>query len=203
MSNQKITHDAIIIINEKKREVAIFIIITLLVLVVLITFPIRLMALKVIEINNEIEGKRQIKEQLDEKINSFTQLNAEYQEMKEDLEDLPLIFPNQGDYSLLVANLDEICNANSFRLRSVNIARERLRGEENPYETLDFWNINLGVRGRRSDLVHLLEDIESLPMFPTVLSLGYSNELDDDGLLSFSILIRVYGVNLSGLYLDI
>ena len=203
MSKQKITHDAILIINEKKREVAIFIMITLLVLVVLIVFPIRLMALRVIQINNEIEGKRRIKEQLDTKIDNFTQLNAEYQEMRESLVDFPLIYPNQGDYSLFVANLEEICNSNSFRLRRVSIDRERVRGGENPYEMLDLWNVNINVMGRRSDLIHLLEDIEAMPMFPTVLSLSYSNELDEDGFLSFSILIRIYGVNSSSIYLEI
>ncbi|GEM_PF-4503352 len=203
MSREKITHDAIIIINEKKREVAIFILITLLVLVILVAFPIRLMALKVIQINNEIEGKRQIKEQLETKINNFTQLNAEYQEIREDLEDFPLVYPNQGDYSLFVANLDEICNANSFRLRSVNINRERLRGEENPYEILSIWSANINVMGRRSDLVHLLEDIEAMPMLPTVRLLSYSNELDEDDFLTFNISMRIYGVDSIGIYLDI
>ena len=203
MSKEKMTHDAILIINEKKREVAIFIVITLVILVILVVFPIRLMALKIVQINSEIEGKRQIKEQLETKINNFAQLNTEYQEIREDLKDFPLVYPNQGDYSLFVANLDEICNANSFRLRSVNIGRERLRGEENPYEILDIWSANINVMGRRSDLVHLLEDIEAMPMFPTVRLLSYSNELDEDDFLTFNISIRLYGVDSPGIYIDI
>ncbi len=203
MSKEKMTHEAILIINEKKREVAIFIVITLVILVILVVFPIRLMALKIVQINSEIEGKRQIKEQLETKINNFAQLNTEYQEIREDLKDFPLVYPNQGDYSLFVANLDEICNANSFRLRSVNIGRERLRGEENPYEILDIWSANINVMGRRSDLVHLLEDIEAMPMFPTVRLLSYSNELDEDDFLTFNISIRLYGVDSPGIYIDI
>lgn len=203
MSKETTSHDAIAIVNQKKREVAIFISITLVVLIVLIVFPIRLMALKVIQINNEIEGKRGIKEQLDEKIDNFTQLNAQYQEIREDMEDLPLIYPNTGDYSLLVSNIDEIAKANHFRLTSVRVESERIRGDENPFETLNIWTTSINVTGRRTDLVGLLEDVEALPMFPTVKSVSYSNELDDDGLLTFRITMRVYGVDESGIYVDI
>ena len=203
MSKDTATHESIIIINEKKREVAIFILITLVVLSLLVVFPIRLMALKVIEVNNEIEGKRRLKERLETKIENFTQLNAEYQEIREDLEDFVLVYPNQGDYSLFVANIEEICNANFFRLRSVNLDRERMRGEQNPFEMLDIWSANITVIGRRSDLINLLEDLESMPMLPTVMSVTYSNELDEEGFLDFSIRIRVYGVTNQSIYLNI
>jgi Tfp pilus assembly protein PilO len=203
MSNQKISHDAIVIINEEKRELAVFIAITLIVLTILIVFPIRLMALKVVQINNEIEGKKRIKEQLDTKINNFTHLNADYQEIKEDLKDFTLVFPNKGDYSLFVANMDEVCKANYFKLRSVSINAERGGREENPFEMLNLWSANINVVGRRSDLVNLLEDIEAMPMYPTVTSLGYNNQLDDSGFLSFNIMIRIYGVNNLGIYIDI
>ncbi len=203
MSRKTISHDAIQIINEKKKEVAIFLSITLVVLIVLIVFPIRMMTLKVIQINNEIEGKRGIKEQLDEKIEDLTQLNTQYQEIREDLKDLPLIFPNQGDYSLFVTNIDEIAKANQFRLTSVNISYERARRHEVPFETLDYWDVNINVSGRRTDLIHILEDIESMPMFPTVQRVGFQNEMDDDDLLNFSITMRIYGVNMQGVYIDI
>ncbi len=203
MSTKTISHDAIQIINKKKKEVAIFLSITLVVLIVLIVFPIRMMTLKVIQINNEIEGKRGIKEQLDEKIENLTQLNTQYQEIREDLKDLPLIFPNQGDYSLFVTNLDEIAKANQFRLTSVNLSYERARRHEVPFETLDYWDANINVAGRRTDLIHLLEDIESMPMLPTVQRISFRNELDDDDLLRFNVTVRIYGVNMQGVYVDI
>jgi Tfp pilus assembly protein PilO len=203
MSRQQISHDAIVIINEEKRELAIFVVITLVVLTVLIIFPIRLMALKVVQINNEIEGKKRIKEQLDTKINNFTHLNADYQEIREDLKDLSLVYPNKGDYSLFVSNVDEICKANYFKLRSVSISSERGDKGENPFEVLNFWSVNINVVGRRSDVVNLLEDIEAMPMYPTVTSFGYNNQLNDDGFLSFNILIRIYGVDHSNIYINI
>ncbi len=203
MSRENVSHDAIIVINEKKRELGVFIAITLLVLIILIVFPIRLMALKVIQVNNEIRGKREMKEHLDTKINNFTQLNTEYQEIKDNLGDFTLIFPNQGDYSLFVANMDEICKANYFQLRSVSVNPERARRHENPFEMLNFWSVNINVVGRRSDLISLLQDIESMPMYPTVQSLNYKNDQDEDGFLSFTILVRIYGVDDAMIYFDI
>lgn len=203
MSRTATSHDSIQIINKKKKEVAIFIIITLIVLIVLITFPVRMMTVKVMQINNEIEGKRRIKEQLDEKIENLTQLNTEYQELREDLKDLPLIFPNQGDYSLFTTNLDEIAKANNFRLASVNFSEERTRRQDVPFETLNFWDANISVAGRRTDLIHLLEDIEKMPMLPTVNRVSFRNETDDDDLLNFTITVRIYGVNMQGVYIDI
>lgn len=205
MSKKLETYNMVSIINEKKKEVMVFILITLVVLTILIAFPIRLMALSVAKINSEIEGKRRIKEQLDEKIRDFTELNSQYEMLKDDMDDLPLVFPNQGDYSLFVANIDEICKANYFRLESASVdsARRLSRGEENPFSTLDFWTTSISVVGRRNDLVNLLEDLESMPMFPTVQVLGYKNELDEEGFLTFSISIRMYGVKNQHLYLDI
>lgn len=205
MSKETTSHDTIMIINQKKREVGIFISITLVVLTILILFPIRLMALSVIKINNEIEGKRKIKEQLDNKIRNFTQLNVEYQEIRDDLKDFTLIFPNEGDYSLFVANLEEICKANYFRLESVNVTSSRSSREvgENPFDSLNIWTTNISVLGRRSDLLRLLEDIEGMPMHPTASVVSYKNELNNDGFLSFSISIKMYGVNKPGIYLDI
>ena len=205
MSRKRIAHDAIMIINQKKRELAIFISITLVVLIILIAFPIRLMALSVIKINNEIEGKRRIKEQLDTKISNLTQLNTEYQTIRGELKDFTLIFPPQGDYSLLVANLEEICKMNSVHLSSVNVSMQRLLSgeEENPFEVLNMWEVNMGIMGKRSSLFDLLEDFESMPMYPTVRSVSYKDELTEDGLFRFNIVLRVYGVTKPGLYIDI
>ncbi len=205
MSRKRVSHDAIIVINQKKREISIFIAITLVVLVVAIVLPIRLMTLSVVRINNEIEAKREIKERLDTKINNFTQLNTQYQEMREEILDLPLIFPSNGDYSLLVANFDEICKANNFRLESVNVGSRKgaSRADEPLFEALNTWNASITVIGRRADLIVLLESIEAMPMYPTVTAVGYKNDLNENGLLTFTLSVKMYGVNKSSMYLDI
>ncbi len=208
MSKKATSHDAITIINKKKQEVTLFIVITLVVLIVLISFPIRLMVLSVININNEIEGKRIIKEQLHTKISNLNQLNDQYQEIRENLEDFPLIFPNQGDYSLFVANIEEICSSNNFQLKGVGVSHDRARRneEEQVFEVLDTWSSNLSVVGKRSDLIDLLESFEAMPMYPTVASVSYENE-DGEGaekdLLNFSVTLQIYGVKSPGVYLDI
>ncbi len=205
MSRKRVAHDTIIVITSKKREVATFLMITLAVLIVLIALPIRLMALSVIRINNEIEGKRRIKQQLDTKINNFTQLNAEYQEIREDFKDFPLIFPSDGDYSLFLANLDEICKENFFRLENVGVTSSRgsMKKEGVSFQELNSWDVNISVVGRRSDLARFLEQIEAMPMYPTINVIGFKNEINEDGLLGFNISFRIYGVNKPNMYLDI
>ena len=205
MSREKVSHDAIIVITNKKREVATFLIITLIVLIVLIALPIRLMALSVIRINNEIEGKRRLKLQLDTKISNFTQLNSEFQEIREDFSDFPLIFPSDGDYSLFLANLDEICKDNYFRLENISVTNSRTtpQKEEISFQELNFWDVNMSVVGRRSDLARLLEEIEAMPMYPTINVIGFKNEISEEGLLGYNISFRIYGVHKQNMYLDI
>jgi Tfp pilus assembly protein PilO len=205
MSKETVSHDAIIIINKKKKEAILFIIITLVVLVVLVAFPVRLMALSVIKINHEIEGKRRIKERLDKKITDLTLLNTEYQDVKDNLKDFPLLFPTQGDFSLFVANIEEICKSNYFRLESVNVSQQRggIKTQGTSYEVLNVWDVNVTVVGKRSDLVSLLESFESMPMYPTVVSLTFQNEVDANGFLKFSISMQIYGINKAGIYTDI
>ena len=205
MSRKTISHDAITIISKKKKEATLFIVITLVVLIVLIAFPIRLMAISVININKEVEGKRRIRENLDTKITNLTQLNTQYQEIRENLVDFPLVFPSQGDYSLFVANLEEVCKANYFRLESVSVSAQKGSSETEvkKFEVLNVWEARISVVGRRSDIVDLLEKIEAMPMYPSVINFSYINEIDDDGFLKFSILLKLYGVNKQGIYLDI
>jgi Tfp pilus assembly protein PilO len=205
MGSKTSTHDTISIINEKKKAVAVFLSITLVALTLLIAFPIRLMAVSVIKINNEIEGKKRLKETLDTKVRNFNQLNTEYEEVKSDLEDLKLVFPDKGDYSLFVANIEEVCKANYFRLQSVNVDMPRLTGQntESSFEVLTVWTANINVLGRRSDLLKLLEEIESMPMKPTVNVLSYKNETNEEGFLSFNISVKIYGVKSSNMYSDI
>ena len=202
MGSKTSTHDTIAIINEKKRDVTLFLSLTLIALTLLIAFPIRLMAVSVIKINNEIEGKKRLKETLDTKVRNFNQLNTEYEEVKGDLEDLKLVFPDKGDYSLFVANIEEVCKANYFRLQSVNVEMPRLTGQnaESSFEELTVWTANINVLGRRSDLLKLLEEIEAMPMKPTVNVLSYKNEENEEGFLGFNISIRIYGVKGSEVY---
>jgi Tfp pilus assembly protein PilO len=205
MSRKTISHDAIAVINRKRREIAIFIIITLVVFVLLVAFPIRMMIVSVVRINNEINQKRRIDNQLQQKIENMTALNTEYQEIKSEMKDLTLILPNNGDYSLFVANIEEIAKGNNFRLDSVGIAtditRRRIVSED--FEILVPITAMVHVSGRRIDLIKFFEDIENLPMYPTISSVSYKNEPNEEGLFLFSISVQIYGVNNQSIYFDI
>ena len=202
-----ITYDALKIIDTKQKELVAFMIFTVIVLIVLIAFAIAPMLSTIAGIRSELDRKEQLVEDLDTKLNDLANLRNEYQEFKDELEDFQLIFPTNWDYSLFVANIEEVCIENNFELLSVGLRESRLETEEieedlGELNEFRVWSANIVARGSDNDLLDLLRDIESLPTYSTIDSLSYDRPQEDidDGNFDFSIGIRLYYVQDDKLY---
>ena len=53
----------------------------------------------------------------------------------------------------------------------------------------------MSVKGREVNLINLLRDFEALPMYTVVEAVSYATQRDDEGLTSFSIVLRVYDID--------
>jgi hypothetical protein len=178
---------------EKRRSYAFFAF-SIFAVIVLVAFAIRPTILTITRINKEIKEKTVINNLLGTKIETLTVLDREYQEYQEEFNNLSLIFPEQGNFSLFMANIDGVISRNGFSL--VSISFDKYKGDNYNLSTkvLTPKSVRLSIRGKDSNLISLLRDLESLPMYPVVENVSFSTQKDKDGLNSFSINLRIYNV---------
>ncbi len=202
-SNKSInTTEYIKIIKEspEKKKSYFFVGATFLIAILLIVFAIRPTILTITRINKEIKTKKVINEQLENKINSLSKLDGEYEKIKDNLDDLRLIFPADGNYSLFLSNIDAVSSRNGFVLNGINFDKYDGENYKISSKVLVPWSVRLSVKGKRVNFINYLKELESLPMFPVIESVSYNAQSDEDGFTSFNILLRIYHIENNKFY---
>lgn len=184
---------------ERKRGY-IFAAVTLVISVLLIILAIRPTILTITRINGEIKEKTRLNTLLDSKINSLSALDKEYTEYKDDFDSLKLIFPDDGDFGLLMANITGVVAKDGFTMTSINF--DKYGGKDFTLTTsvLVPWSLRMNVKGQPANLSNMLKDLEALPMYPVIESLSYSSQKDENGLTVYSIALRIYKIDNSNFY---
>jgi len=195
------TNRIIAIISNKRNEMYGFATFTLLIVVLLAAFAIRPTIITIVKINQEIKDKTIVNEQLANKINALSSLGNDYSNMKDSFNDFQLLYPSNGDYSLFMANIESICERHSYTLDSVNFRSKEVGNSLDFHlSELDQWEATINITGTDSELTRLIDDIESMPMFPVVDFISYSNDKDEQGKTNFSIGITLFHVNKTDFY---
>jgi len=181
--------------SPERKKSYIFLGVTILVSILLIVFAIRPTISVITKINKEIKEKEALTKMLDAKINTLTVLENQYAEKKKDLDNLELIFPADGNFSLLMSNIDSVVARNGFSLLSINFDDYKGDLYKTSTAVLQPKILRMSVKGREVNLINLLRDFEALPMYPVVEAVSYATQRDDEGLTSFSIVLRVYDID--------
>ncbi len=173
-----------------KAKTYTFAIFTLLVLVVLIIGAIRPTASTISRISGEIKQKQMTDELLDKKLQDLATLGNAYIDIEEDLENIPMIFPAGGNFSLLMSNIDEISKEYGYTLSAISFGDL----EDYPTDTvvLKPFSAKVTVAGRKTNLIKLLEAYEAMPMYPKVKQVSFVDKVESNGLMNFSIELLVY-----------
>lgn len=183
----------------EKRVSYIFTGITVAVAIILIIGAIRPTIITITRINSEISTKENTVQALSDKITALTALDTQYIGLKDDFENMSLVFPTEGNFSLFMANIDAVSSRNGFVL--VGLAFSEYK-EDNPISTtvLEPWSVRLTVDGKKNNLVNLLRDLESLPMYPVIESISYSDKAETEETTNFTIHMRIYHVPVNNFY---
>jgi len=204
MDRQNInTTEYIKIIKEspEKKKSYIFVAVTVAVSIVLVIFAIRPTILTITRINKEITEKQRIDEALTKKIETLTELDKQYTQVKGSFSDLALIYPVNANFSLLLANIESVVSRNGYALGSVGFDKyDKNDNYKINTKYLAPWSLRVTVKGRVNNIINLLKDFESMPMYPVVESLSYSSQVDKNGLTSFGITMRIYHIENSNFY---
>lgn len=184
---------------EKKRGY-IFTIMTVVVSLVLIVFAIRPTILTITQINAEIKEKNRLNTALDAKISTLSALDKQYAGVQTELSNLKLIYPDDGDFSLLMANMEPVLARNSFSLSGISFDKYGDNNFTLAPKVLIPWTVKINVKGSSVNVVNLLKDLEALPMYPVIEGFSYSDQKDSNNLSSYSIDLRIYKVDSVNFY---
>jgi len=181
---------------DKKAEM-IFTGLTYIAAVLLIALAIIPTVKTVQTIDREIKQKERVSAALKAKLQALTSLDGQYNSNKEAFEDITLIFPTSENFSLFLANVDPIVTRNGFILKNLSFSTVRKSSTDNFLNTkvLEPYSARLAVTGNRSNLIPFLKDLESLPMYPIVEGISYSDDIEDDGSTNYSITLRLYNID--------
>ncbi len=173
-------------------------IVTYFVILFLGLFAVRPTLITITKVRKEVSKKEEINKQLDQKISNFTALKQDYINIKGQLDDLELIFPSSGDFSLFLANIEDVCRRNDFEMQSVSFANSREKSDlkkNRNLKVLSAQKVNVVVVGDDTNLLSLLQDFEMLPMYPEITGVTFSEKLNKDGKQTFSIEMRLFKIN--------
>lgn len=186
--------DEVEIIQRKKKQVFTVGFLTAFVLLVLIVGAIRPSIATIIKLREDISQKELLLEDLTGKINTIAGLNIQFKEFETRSDEIRLVYPDTGDFSLVMANLEEIATRSGFELNSISFG-----GTSSDFkltsELFQAESVTLNVVGSQSSLPNLMKNLEAMPMYPAIDRVGFANNPDDDGNTEFNITIIVYQVH--------
>lgn len=184
-------------VQSKTYTFAVF---TIIVVIVLIAGAIRPTIIKISQINNDIKVKRDIDKQLGSKLDSLASLTNDYAVKKTELDTLPLLFPSQGNFSLVMSNIEEISKENGFNVLNINFASTDKINLGT--KVLKPWSVKVTVTGSKANFVKYLSELESMPMFPRINKVSFTQSSDNNGALQYSIELLLYKLEDPKFYQD-
>lgn len=195
LNNTKKKVEQLSLFKDKKKWSFYFGAFTAIVVIVLVAGAIIPSISTIIRLSGEIREKKVLLDNLVAKGNDLEKLARAYEDNGDTFKDLPLLFPANSDYSLIMANLEAICLENGFQLTSINFEADSAPTSEVPTTVvLVHRSVTINVLGTPTNLIALLKAIEKMPMFPEILSTSYSNKADSTGKIAYSIEILLYSV---------
>lgn len=184
-------------IQNKTYSFAIF---TIIVVAILVAGAIRPTVQKILQINKEIAQKRIVNEQLANKTNALATLTNQYQSRVADFNTLAMLYPSQGNYSLLMSNIEEISQSNGYTLTGINFgSTEKINLGTN---VLKPWSIRLSIKGSKANFVKYLQQLEEMPNFPRIMRVSFSNTTDKKGLTAYSVELLIYRIEQPNFYVQ-
>ncbi|MDD3661734.1 MAG: type 4a pilus biogenesis protein PilO [Candidatus Dojkabacteria bacterium] len=162
------------LLKSPMRKTFTFLGVTLIVLVIFLMGAIKPTLSTISRLKGEIRDRENVNEQMQTKINNIQALQEVYLSREEDFSIIPVYFPSDSDYSLLMASLEKVVNAYGFELSSLRIAVDEIERASGTYPGMSRVNVSLNVSGQKVNVVDLVEHLESLPVMPNLLSLSIS-----------------------------
>lgn len=165
-----------------RRKTYTFLGITLILVLVFLLGAIRPTLATISSLRGEISERESVSEDLQAKINTLQDLQDDYLANQEAIESINYLFPEDSDYSFLMASLEKISRSYGFELITVQVAvdEKSIKTNQSKYSGMNLVQGRVVVIGDRDDLGTLIEHIEDLPMVPNITKVSFSPYDEDD-----------------------
>lgn len=180
--------------SPSKQMENIFVGLTYVVAILLLVFAVIPTVSTILQINKEIQEKERTQKALEEKLVALSSLDEEYNARLTEFQNLSLIFPSTGNFSLFLSNIDAVVARNNFVLNSISFSEYDKSTYDINTISLKPWSVRMTVSGKKVYLITLLRGLEDMPMYPVVESVSYGDDVDDDGNTRYSITLRIYHI---------
>lgn len=155
--------------------------------------------LTIIETNKKYNEKKALLDRMETQNTRITTLVSQQNELADEMQALDAYYPNDGDYSLFVTNVNELARKHGFWLTAVSFSSNYYRQVESDknlqYEGLNPTTFQLSLVGNYVNIHQFLTYLENLPFLPEILSLSYSPNANDPTKTTISVTILVYKLN--------
>lgn len=181
-------------LNTPQKKAYTFLGFTLILVLVLLFGAIRPTVVTITKLRSEIKQRENINMQLQDKLNVLQNLQKDYNRLKDDIDKLNYYFPEDSDYSLLMANIEQIVKSYGFELERIQIeSSEEFEDTPDNYDEMNLVEGRLAVVGKQEDLADMLEHLEGLPVFMEIGRISFAPE-ESDGIeqLNISISFTTY-----------
>jgi Tfp pilus assembly protein PilO len=161
-------------VKSPQKKTYTFLGVTLILIAGLIFGAIRPTLKTIVSLRKEIKQRQQIDTQLQQKIDTLNALQRDYKRLEDDLDMLNYYYPEDSDYSLLMANMEYIVKSFGYELNSIHIeSADDAEAETGQYSMVPV-GAGISITGSPADLVDLLEYMEGLPVVMYINRITYS-----------------------------
>lgn len=159
-------------LSTPRKKAYTFLGVTLIVVLVFTFGAIRPTVSTISRLYGEIKERQELGDKLQNKINTLSTLQKEYQEKEEDLEFLDVFFPENSDYSLLMASLEKISGQYGFEMSGLGITVMEKEVDKSGVTDMESVEVVIVATGSRSSIVPFVEHLENLPVVPDIESVS-------------------------------
>ena len=159
----------------------------------------------IIRIQKQMQQYNSIAAKLDEKIQKIYATIEQLRQRRVALQRFDVYYPYNLDYSLFVANLQYITNAQNAKLVSVSYSEQIGATYARQFKEAGITAINpvvftITIEANYEQLLRFLQELESIPYLPQVLRLDYQSREKNDK-QTFTVTVLLYRLN-TKLYKD-
>jgi len=155
----------------------------------------------IIETSRKFEDKTALLKKMQQQNTNLTRLLRDQLEQKEKLLALDYYFPNDGDYSLFITNLQPISQRYGFSMTTVSFSSSYFRQVEKitdlQFPEMTPVTFQVSLTGDPAKLGAYLAFIEQMPFQPKVLSVSYSPSRVDASKTQISLTLLLYKMSAS------
>lgn len=180
--------------QKKKARVYTGIVLSILAVAFFLFFAIRPTLVTITSLLKEIKDKREIAEQLEDKINALNSAQIEYQRIEKDLYLIDESLPVNADVSLLLRQLEALARKNNVALGPIQFEETILKGEEvtpanktkkktEVGEAAQSVNFSLAVAGNYNQLKSFLGALTRLRRLVLVDAFAFQTGKKEEGLV--------------------